>query len=89
MTDHDTLSIMNTINLYGLAVDTQRWDRSAKRWLIKRRTCRIVWWDRNPLAQETIPGVRFKLESSVLRREGNAGRVRYLNAISSNGRSKG
>jgi hypothetical protein len=51
--------------------------------LIKRRTCRIVWWDGNPLAQETIPGVKFKLESSVLRREGDAGRVGYLNAISS------
>lgn len=176
MTDHDVLSITNTINLYGLAVDTQRWDlfdriftqdvdadfgsshwrdlstfkadfaafhdpfdstqhammnhlvnvdgdvaqaftygswrlirkgiegrdfwegtgwyddellRSGERWLIKRRTCRIVWWDGNPLAQETIPGVRFKLESTVLRRESDAGRVRYLNAIGSNAGSKG
>jgi hypothetical protein len=56
--------------------------RSGGQWLIKRRTCRIVWWDGNLLVQETIPGVKFKLESSVLRREGNAGRVRYLNAIS-------
>ena len=55
--------------------------RSAGKWLIRRRTCRIVWWDGNPLVQETIPGVKFKLESSVLRHEGNAGRVRYLNAI--------
>jgi SnoaL-like domain len=176
MSDHDVLSIMSTINLYGLAVDTQRWElfdrifsddvdadfgtsrwrdlasfkrdfaafhdpfsstqhammnhlvnvdgdvaqaftygswrlirkgiegrdfwegtgwyddellRSKERWLIKRRTCRIVWWDGNPLAQETIPGVRFKLESSVLRREGDAGRVGFLNAISSEVRSKG
>jgi SnoaL-like domain len=170
MSDRDVLSIMNTINLYGLAVDTQRWElfdrifsddvdadfgtshwrdlasfkrdfaafhdpfsstqhtmmnhlvdvdgdvaqaftygswrlirkgiegrdfwegtgwyddqllRSKDGWLIKRRTCRIVWWDGNPLAQETIPGVKFKLESSVLRREGDAGRVGYLNAICS------
>ena len=55
--------------------------RSGGKWLIRRRTCRIVWWDGNPLVQETIPGVKFKLESSVLRREANAGRVRYLNAI--------
>jgi hypothetical protein len=26
MADHDTVSIINTINLYGLAMDTQRWD---------------------------------------------------------------
>jgi hypothetical protein len=176
MSDHDIVSITSIINLYGLAVDTQRWDlfdriftedvdadfgtsrwrdlaafkrdfaafhdpfsstqhammnhlvnvdgdraqaftygswrlirkgiegrdfwegtgwyddelhRSKERWLIKRRTCRIVWWDGNPLAQETIPGVRFKLESSVLRREGEAGRVGFLNAISADAAPKG
>jgi SnoaL-like domain len=26
MSDHDVLAIMSTINLYGLAVDTQRWE---------------------------------------------------------------
>jgi SnoaL-like domain len=170
MADHDVLSIINTINLYGLAVDSQRWDlfdriftkevdadfgetshwrdlakfkadfavfhdpfdstqhtmmnhlvnvdgdvghaftygswrlirsgieggnlwegtgwyddelvRSADRWLIKRRTCRIVWWGGNPRVQETIPGVKFKLTCTVLRREGNERRVRYLNAMS-------
>lgn len=169
MADHDAQSIINTINLYGFAVDTQRWDlfdriftkdvdadfgasshwrdlarfkadfaafhdpfdstqhvmtnhlvnidgglaqaltygswllirkgiegrdfwqgrgwyddellRSGAHWLIKRRTCRIVWWDGNPLVQETIPGVKFKLESTVLRREADAGRIRYLAAI--------
>jgi hypothetical protein len=55
--------------------------RSGKSWLIKRRTCRIVWWGGNPLVQETIPGVKFALRSLVLRREGEAGRVGYLNAI--------
>jgi hypothetical protein len=169
MADHDIVSIINLINLYGLAVDTQRWDLFDRvftqdvdadfgesshwrdlasfkadfavfhdpfdstqhimmnhlvdvgggiahaftygswhllrkgvegrswwegtgwyddelvcrdgRWLIKRRTCRIVWWDGNPLVQETIPGVKFKLQSTVLRREANAGRVGYLNAV--------
>jgi hypothetical protein len=55
--------------------------RSTSGWLIKRRTCRIVWWGGNPLVQETLPGVRFELHSLSLRREGDAGRVRYLNAI--------
>ena len=55
--------------------------RAGGTWLIRHRTCRIVWWDGNPLVQETIPGVKFKLECSVLRREGNAGRVGFLNAV--------
>ena len=55
--------------------------RSASGWLIKRRTCRVVWWGGNPLVQEAIPGVRFELHSLSLRREADAGRVRYLNAI--------
>ena len=55
--------------------------RSGKSWLIKRRTCRVVWWGGNPLVQEAIPGVRFDLRSTALRREAEAGRVRYLNAI--------
>jgi len=54
---------------------------SGKSWLIKRRTCRIVWWGGNPLVQETIPGVRFELRSVALRHEAEAGRVRYLNAM--------
>jgi SnoaL-like domain len=56
--------------------------RSRSHWLIKKRTCRIVWWGGNPLVQETIPGVRFELRSLSLRREGEAGRVRYLSSIS-------
>ena len=172
MTDQDLPSIVNVINLYGFAVDTQRWDlfdciftgdveadfsesahwrdlatfkrdfavfhdpfdstqhammnhlvnvtgdvaqaftygtwrlirkgleggdcwegtgwyddelvRSPRGWLIKHRTCRIVWWGGNPLVQETIPGVRFELRSLALRREGEAGRIRYLNAICPN-----
>jgi hypothetical protein len=51
-------------------------------WRIKHRICRIVWWVGNPQVNETIPGVKFELDTSVLRREGEAGRVRYLNAIS-------
>jgi hypothetical protein len=55
--------------------------RSAGGWLIKRRTCRIVWWGGNPLVQETIPGVRFKLQSLVLRREVQAGAIGYMKAL--------
>jgi hypothetical protein len=55
--------------------------RTAAGWLIKHRICRIVWWGGNPLVQETVPGVRFELRSTALRREGDAGRVSYLNAI--------
>lgn len=170
MTSHDVSSIINVINLYGIAVDAQRWDlfdrifsedvqadygetsawrdrarfkaefavfhqpftstqhmmmnhvvnvtgdtaqaftygswllirkgveggdswhgtgwyddelvRREAGWLIRHRTCRIVRWDGNPLVQEAIPGVKFKLTSTVLRRESVEARVRYLNAIS-------
>ena len=173
MADQDVLAIMKIINLYGVAVDTQRWDlfdriftndvdadfseaahwrdrtafkkdfaafhdpfdstqhammnhlvnvagdiaqaftygtwrlirkgleggdfwegtgwyddelvRSGQSWLIKRRTCRIVWWGGNPLVQETIPGVRFELRSVALRREVEAGSVGYFNAIGARG----
>jgi hypothetical protein len=40
-----------------------------------------VWWGGNPLVQETIPGVRFELRSMALRREADAGNVRYLNSV--------
>lgn len=169
MAEHDTQAIIQQINLYGLAMDTQRWDlfdriftpdveadfgepshwrdlarfkadfaafhagfdstqhlmsnhlvnvegdqaqaftygtwrlirrgleggdlwegsgwyddelvRRDGRWLIRRRTCRVVWWGGNPLVQETTPEIKFNLRSSVLRAEGQAGRVRYLNSI--------
>lgn len=55
--------------------------RTAQGWRIRHRTCRVVWWTGNPLVNETIPGVKFDLRTSVLRREGEAGAVRYLNAI--------
>jgi hypothetical protein len=55
--------------------------RSNGRWLIRHRICRIVRWIGNPFVNETIPGVKFELTSSVLRREGEAGRVSFLKAI--------
>jgi hypothetical protein len=55
--------------------------RSNGSWLIKRRTCRIVYWSGNPLVHETSPGVKFNLRSTVLRQEAEGGKVRYLNAI--------
>jgi hypothetical protein len=169
MADQDVLDVINVINLYGLAMDTQRWDlfdriftrdveadfgdpshwrelatfksdfaafhgpldstqhtmanhlvnvegdraqaftygtwrlirrgieggelwegtgwydddlvRTPGGWLIKRRTCRVVWWSGNPLVHETAPGIKFNLRSTVLRGEAEAGRVRFLNAI--------
>lgn len=56
--------------------------RTTAGWRIRRRTCRIVWWTGNPLVNETIEGVKFAMKSTVLRREGEAGQVRFLNAIS-------
>lgn len=167
--DHDVRSIVQLINLYGLAMDTQRWDlfdriftpdveadfgeparwrglaafkadfaafhapfdstqhimtnhlvsvagetaqaltygswrlirkgveggelwegtgwydddlvRRGGRWLIKRRTCRVLWWGGNPRVQETAPGIEFNLRPSALRAEGLAGRLRFLNAL--------
>jgi hypothetical protein len=55
--------------------------RSTNGWLIKHRTCRVVWWGGNPLVQETIPSVKFDLRSLSLRREGESGRVGFLKAI--------
>jgi len=55
--------------------------RTDAGWRIKHRICRIVWWVGNPQVNESIPGVKFELDTTVLRREGEAGRVRYLNAI--------
>jgi len=35
----------------------------------------------NPQVNETIPGVSFKLDTTVLRREADAGKVGYLAAL--------
>jgi hypothetical protein len=74
MATEDVLAITHIINLYGVAMDSQRWDPfdriftpdvdadfgESSHWrdLIRHRTCRIVWRDGNPLVQETIPGVK-------------------------------
>jgi hypothetical protein len=55
--------------------------RSGGSWLIKRRVCKVVNWVGNPRVQETIPGVRFEIELVSLRREVEAGRVGYFNAL--------
>lgn len=55
--------------------------RTAEGWRIRRRVCRVVSWTGNPFVNETIPGVKFELSSTVLRREGEAGRVGFLKAI--------
>jgi hypothetical protein len=55
--------------------------RTPDGWRIARRVCRITWWTGNPAVNETIPGVRFDLGTTVLRREAEAGRVGVLNAM--------
>jgi SnoaL-like domain len=52
--------------------------RTPGGWLIALRVCRITWWTGNPLVNETIPGVRFELTTTVLRHEADAGRVAIL-----------
>jgi SnoaL-like domain len=54
--------------------------RTPAGWRISRRVCRITWWTGNPLVNETIPGVRFELATTVLRHEAAAGRVGILAA---------
>jgi hypothetical protein len=52
--------------------------RTPGGWRIARRVCRITWWTGNPQVNETIPGVKFDLATSVLRREADAGRLGIL-----------
>lgn len=55
--------------------------RTAQGWRIGKRVCRIIWWGGNPLVNETVPGVKFELESTALRKEGDRGTVAFLSAI--------
>jgi hypothetical protein len=55
--------------------------RTPAGWRITKRICRITSWSGNPFVNETIPGVKFELNTTVLRREGEAGKVGFLNAI--------
>jgi hypothetical protein len=54
------------------------WLRTPAGWRITHRTCRITWWTGNPSVNETIPGVKFELATTALRREAAAGRVGVL-----------
>ena len=49
-------------------------------WRICGRICRITGWTGNPSVNEGIPGVKFDLTTSVLRRETDAGRIGVLGA---------
>jgi hypothetical protein len=55
--------------------------RTPGGWRITRRVCRITWWTGNPLVNETIPGVKFELATTVLRREADAGRIGVLATV--------
>ena len=54
--------------------------RTPGGWRITLRVCRITSWTGNPRVNETIPGVKFDLATSVLRREADAGHVGILAA---------
>jgi hypothetical protein len=55
--------------------------RTPDGWRITRRVCRITWWTGNASVNGTIPGVKFDLATTVLRREADAGRVGVLAAL--------
>jgi hypothetical protein len=59
--------------------DTLR--RTLGGWRITRQVCRITWWTGNPFVNETIPGVKFQLATTVVRHEADAGRVEVLTAL--------
>jgi len=56
--------------------------RTDRGWRIKRRLCKVVWWGGNPRVQEIDPGVKFVLQPTSVRQEGEAGHIGFLNAIS-------
>jgi len=55
--------------------------RTRGGWRITGRVCRITWWTGNPVVNQTIPGVKFEMTNTVLRREADAGRVGVLSAL--------
>jgi len=55
--------------------------RTKDGWRIAKRVCRIMGWSGNPFVNETIPGVKFVLNTTVLRQDGAAGQVGFLKAI--------
>jgi hypothetical protein len=56
--------------------------RTERGWRIKRRQCKVVWWGGNGGVQEVDPGVKFVLNLLSVKGEDKAGKVGYLNAIS-------
>jgi hypothetical protein len=58
------------------------WVHTHGGWRIARRVCRVIWYTGNDAVRETIPGVTFEDERTTLRREGDAGRVSFLRAVS-------
>jgi len=55
--------------------------RTAEGWRIAKRTCRVVYWTGNPWVNDAFPGVKFELDSIVLRQEAEAGRVNFLQKL--------
>jgi hypothetical protein len=57
------------------------WTRTPAGWRIARRVCRVVYWTGNPKVQTPMPDIEFQLDLVSLFREGEAGRLDYLQAI--------
>lgn len=54
--------------------------RTPGGWRICRRICRVVWFTGNPMVNETIPGVKFDLQTRSLRKDAAAGDVDFFNS---------
>lgn len=55
--------------------------RTERGWRIQRRVCRLVSWTGNPSVPVPVPGQNPDMDTKVLRREGEAGNIAFLNAI--------
>lgn len=56
--------------------------RTEQGWRIKRRHCKVAWWDGNPRVQASDPGVKFVLNLLSVKGEAKAGHIGFLNSIS-------
>lgn len=52
--------------------------RTKDGWRIKKRVCRVTWWDGNPIVQEVFPEVKFSMTTTSPRTEERAGRLGFL-----------
>jgi hypothetical protein len=55
--------------------------RTAQGWRIKKRVCRVAWWEGNPRVGDTLPGTHFEQNAISMRREAEAGKITYIKAL--------